>query len=109
MPEKTKKSWSRRKKTKLYFEREEIWCSICKKNSIISWSHVKEIVCGRCLAIQMMQQEGLTPVVQKVKFKRGWNLKKKFTAPNGDVYSYGKLIKQGKKRDKHSTKTRKKN
>lgn len=104
-----KKGWPRRKKAPLYFEREEIWCSVCKVNSVISWSHVKEIVCGRCTALQMIRDEGLPITKPRVKFKRGWNLHKKFVAPNGDVYSYGELVKEGKKNGRNSTKSSKKN
>ena len=35
-----------------------------------------------------------TPTTKKptAGFGRGWHLKKEFTAPNGDRYSFGKLI-----------------
>lgn len=108
---KKKKGWPRRKQKKdpIIFEREEIWCSICKDNSVISWSHVKEIICSDCLARQMLREDGLPNKTQRVTFKRGWNLRKKFVAPNGDVYSYGELVKKGKKNDRNSAKASKKN
>lgn len=102
--------WKRRKKSKLIFEKEEIWCSVCHENSIISYSHVIDMVCGDCFVREMMKDElVLTKSAPRVKFKRGWNLHKKYVAPNGDVYSYGKLQKVGKKRDRNTTAISKKN
>jgi hypothetical protein len=82
----------RRKNAKvIYHEKERIWCSKCKKRSIISWDDIEEILCGNCFAREIFKSE--TPI-QTIKFnyERGWNLKKKFKAPNGTIYSFGKKI-----------------
>lgn len=67
------------------------------------------MVCGTCFAKEMLRDDPLTNPTPRVKFKRGWNLQKKFVAPNGDVYSHGELVKKGKANDRNTTKTSKKN
>jgi hypothetical protein len=82
----------RRKNAKLiYREKERIWCSRCKKRSIISWDDVKEILCGDCFAREIFKSETQIQTT-KLNFERGWNLKKKFKAPDGTIYSFGKKI-----------------
>ena len=87
----------RRKNARIiYREKERIWCSRCGQRSIISWDDVKEILCGDCFARDIFESETQVQYV-KPNFKRGWNLKKKFKAPDGTIYSFGKKNNRRKK------------
>ena len=82
----------RRKNAKIINRKKErIWCSRCGQGSIISWDDVKEILCGDCYAWEFYRDEtkNQTP---KLNFGRGWHLRKRFEAPDGKVYSFGKEI-----------------
>ena len=82
----------RRKNAKLINRtKERIWCSRCGQGSIISWDDVKEILCGDCFAWEFYRDE-IKNQTPKLKFGRGWHLRKKFKAPDGKVYSFGKEI-----------------
>ena len=82
----------RRKNARIiYREKERIWCSRCGQRSIISWDDVKEILCGDCFARDIFESE-IQVQYTKPNFKRGWNLKEKFKAPDGTIYSFGKKI-----------------
>lgn len=91
-------------------------CVFCKTPQKADKS-IRAILCGSCTArlAGSPQQIGKTPApsvpkvkkVRKVKvqkvtkpttgFGRGWHLKKKFVAPDGKTYSFGKLVtKKGK-------------
>lgn len=91
-------------------------CVFCKTPQKADKS-IRAILCGSCTArlAGSPQQIGKTPasnvpkvrkvrekVVKVVKptagFGRGWHLKKKFVAPDGKVYSFGKIVtsKKGK-------------
>jgi len=88
-------------------------CVFCKTPQPADKS-VRAILCGSCTArlAGTPQQIGKypkmdVPKVRKVKvvkvakpttgFGRGWHLKKKFVAPDGKVYSFGKVLtKKGK-------------
>ena len=72
-------------------KKERIWCSRCGQRSIISWDDVKEILCGDCFAREIFKSETQIQTT-KLNFERGWNLKKKFKAPDGTIYSFGKKI-----------------
>ena len=86
----------RRKNAKfIYREKERIWCSRCKKRSIISWDDVKEILCGDCFAWEIYRDE-MKNQTPKLNFGRGWHLRKRFEAPDGTIYSFGK--KTGEKK-----------
>ena len=92
----------------------QIDCSSCG-SSVSADSDTRAILCSRCTArlagtpeqinkfpkreVSMtdMIAKPKTPKVAKTPkptagFGRGWHLKKEFTAPNGDRYSFGKLI-----------------
>ena len=87
----------RRKNARIiYREKERIWCSRCGQRSIISWDDVKEILCGDCFAKDIFESETQIQIA-KFNFERGWNLKKKFKAPDGKIYSFGKEITGEKK------------
>lgn len=75
-------------------EKEEIWCSMCKVNSIISNSNVEEIICGTCMAKMILWEEMEKKVEEKEKEKypRGWHRRKHFEAPDGRVFSFGKEV-----------------
>ena len=82
----------RRKNAKvIYREKERIWCSRCKKRSIISWDDVEEILCGDCFAWDIYRDE-MKNQTPKLNFGRGWHLRKRFEAPDGTIYSFGKKI-----------------
>ena len=85
-----------------HIEKEEIWCSRCKKVSVISNSNVKELVCGLCFAREMIGEE--VAVVKekqsKLKYPRGWHRKKLFVSDDGKTFSFGKEITNVKKRRK---------
>ena len=72
-------------------KKERIWCSRCGQRSIISWDDVKEILCGTCFAWDIYKEEMKTQT-PKLKFGRGWHLRKRFEAPDGKIYSFGKEI-----------------
>jgi len=86
--------WKRRGKKHRIHTKEEVWCSICKTTSIISNSDVEELVCGDCFIRQIYYEEikEQQQQKQKVTYVTGWNLKKKYKAPDGKVYSFGKEI-----------------
>lgn len=83
----------KRRKTRKYRvnSKEVIWCCVCQTNSVVSNSDVLELVCGSCFARQVYYGD-LQEEKQTVKYKTGWNLKKKYKAPDGKVYSFGKEI-----------------
>ena len=82
----------RRKNAKIINRKKErIWCSRCGQGSIISWDDVKEILCGDCFAWEFYKNETKTET-PKLNFGRGWHLRKRFEAPDGKVYSFGKEI-----------------
>ena len=90
-------------------------CFFCG-SSVSADLDTRAILCSRCTArlagtpteinkfpkrevsmTDMVAQQSKTPKAPKaVKptagFGRGWHLRKEFTAPNGDRYSFGKLI-----------------
>ena len=79
----------RRKNAKfIYREKERIWCSKCGQRSIISWDDVKEILCGDCFAWDIYRDE-MKNQTPKLKFGRGWHLRKRFAAPDRKIYSFG--------------------
>tara|TARA_R100000005_G_scaffold96592_2_gene84901 strand:- start:2013 stop:2396 length:384 start_codon:yes stop_codon:yes gene_type:complete len=80
----------RKRKHKVH-TKERIWCSVCQTTSVISNSDVLDIVCGDCFARQFYKDE-MKNQTPKLNFGRGWHLKKKFKAPDGKVYSFGKEI-----------------
>lgn len=80
----------RKRKYKVH-TKERIWCSVCKVASVVSNSDVLEIVCGDCFAWEFYKNE-MKNQTPKLNFGRGWHLKKKFKAPDGKVYSFGKEI-----------------
>ena len=87
----------RRKNARIiHRKKERIWCSRCGQRSIISWDDVKEILCGDCFAKDIFESETQIQIA-KFNFERGWNLKKKFKAPDGKIYSFGKEITGEKK------------
>ena len=93
----------------------ELDCSKCG-SSVSADSDTRAILCSRCTArlagtpeqinkfpkrevsmTDIVAQPTKTPKVAKTPkptagFGRGWHLRKEFTAPNGDRYSFGKLI-----------------
>lgn len=81
----------RKRKYKVH-TKERIWCSVCQDVSIVSNSDVLEIVCGDCFAYQLIREEIKDRIPPKVKYATGWNLKKKYKAPDGKVYKFGKEI-----------------
>ena len=90
-------------------------CSKCG-SSVSADSDTRAILCSRCTArlagtpeqinkfpkrevsmTDIVAQQNQTTKTPKTKkptagFGRGWHLRKEFTAPNGDRYSFGKLI-----------------
>ena len=87
----------RKNKKVVVTKKEEVWCSICKKNSIISNDNVIEMICGDCFAKIILREElKENPPKQKptVKYVRGWALRKKYKAPDGKVFSFGKEVKR---------------
>ena len=90
----------RRKNAKfIYREKERIWCSKCGQRSIISWDDVTEILCGDCFAWESYRDE-MKNQTPKLNFGRGWHLRKRFEAPDGTIYSFGK--KTGEKNVRNS-------
>jgi hypothetical protein len=71
--------------------KEEIWCCVCKVNSVMSSSDVDELVCGDCFG-RMFYREELILQNERVNYAKGWNLKKKYKAPDGKVFSFGEEI-----------------
>lgn len=91
-------------------------CVFCKTPQTADKS-IRAILCGSCTARLAGTPEQIgkvpkvnVPKVKKVKVKvqkvvsattgfgRGWHLKKKFVAPDGKTYSFGKIVtsKKGK-------------
>ena len=93
-----------------------IECFFCG-SSVSTDSDTRAVLCSRCTARlagtpqqinkfpkrevsmtdMVAKQTPKAPKAQKVTkpttgFGRGWHLRKEFTAPNGDRYSFGKLI-----------------
>lgn len=93
-------------------------CFFCG-SSVSADSNTRAVLCSRCTArlagtpteinkfpkrevsmtdmVAKQTQTPKAPKAQKVTkptagFGRGWHLRKEFTAPNGDRYSFGKLI-----------------
>ena len=96
--------------------RVEMDCFFCG-SPVAADSDTRAILCSACVArlagtpeqinkfpkrevsmtdIVTKQSKTATPKVVKPNagFGRGWHLKKEFTAPNGKVYSFGKLISE---------------
>lgn len=71
--------------------KEEIWCCICKTASVMSNSDVEELICGDCYG-RMIYWEELELEKERVNYVQGWNLKKKYKAPDGKIYSFGQEI-----------------
>ena len=90
-------------------------CSKCG-SSVSADSDTRAVLCSRCTSrlagtpteinkfpkrevsmTDIVAQQNQTTKTPKTKkptagFGRGWHLRKEFTAPNGDRYSFGKLI-----------------
>ncbi len=90
-------------------------CFFCG-SSVSADSDTRAVLCSRCTArlagtpqqinkfpkrevsmTDIVAQQNQTTKTPKTKkptagFGRGWHLRKEFTAPNGDRYSFGKLI-----------------
>lgn len=90
-------------------------CFFCG-SSVSADSDTRAVLCSRCTArlagtpveinkfpkrevsmTDMVAEQTVTPkatntVKPTAGFGRGWHLRKEFTAPNGDRYSFGKLI-----------------
>ena len=87
-------------------------CFFCG-SSVSADSNTRAVLCSRCTArlagtpteihkfpkreVDMSEIVTKSPSAPKTPkptagFGRGWHLKKEFTAPNGDKYSFGKLI-----------------
>ena len=82
----------RRKNARIiHRKKERIWCSRCGQRSIISWDDVTEILCGDCFAWEIYRDE-MKNQTPKFNFGRGWHLRKRFEAPDGTIYSFGKKI-----------------
>ena len=62
---------------------------INKKVSDGFWDDVKEILCGDCFAWEFYRDE-IKNQTPKLNFGRGWHLRKRFEAPDGKIYSFGK-------------------
>ena len=71
--------------------KEEIWCSMCKVASVMSNSDVEELICGDCFG-RMIYWEECQLKKERVHYAKGWNLKKKYKAPDGKVFSFGEEI-----------------
>ncbi len=95
-------------------------CVFCK-DQVKADKTIKAVLCSRCtarlagspVAIGKFPKPTVPKVAKKKKVKkvakkvvknskttgwgRGWHLKKKFVAPNGEVYKFGQLIKKAKK------------
>lgn len=93
----------------------EMKCFFCG-SSVSADSDTRAVLCSRCTArlagtpeqinkypkrevsmTDIVAKQTKTPKAQKpakasAGWGRGWHLKKEFTAPNGDKYSFGKLI-----------------
>ena len=83
----------RKKRGKKYkvHTKEEIWCSMCKVASVMSNSDVEELICGDCYG-RMIYWEELELEKERVHYAKGWNLRKKYKAPDGKVFSFGEEI-----------------
>jgi len=83
----------RKKRGKKYkvHTKEEIWCSMCKIASVMSNSDVEELICGDCFG-RMIYWEECQLEKERVHYAKGWNLKKKYKAPDGKVFSFGEEI-----------------
>ena len=83
----------RKKRGKKYrvHTKEEIWCVMCKTTSVMSNSDVEELICGDCFG-RMIYWEELTLEKERVDYAKGWNLRKKYKAPDGKVFSFGEEI-----------------
>ena len=84
----------RPKKTFEKVEREEIWCSRCQTESVISNSNVEDLICGTCLAWEMFHDEldEQGEICDTSEYPRGWHRRKMFAAADGKVYSFGKEV-----------------
>lgn len=106
---------NKRNKKKKYrvHTKEQVWCSVCKTNSVMSTSDVLEIICGDCVAWELYREELQERSVEKEdklaksKYPRGWHRRKLYVAPDGVEYTFGKKI-TGEKRAINSKKSSKK-
>jgi len=57
----------------------------------MSNSDVEELICGDCFG-RMIYWEELTLEKERVDYAKGWNLRKKYKAPDGKVFSFGEEI-----------------
>lgn len=98
----------RRRKLEIHTP-EKIWCKVCSTNWILSNSNVTELICGDCYARIIYRLE-IAETKDTIQHPKGWNLKKKYVAPDGKVYKYGKEIVEkpnATNTKKTNTKTRK--
>ncbi|MEK9767322.1 MAG: hypothetical protein VW683_00260 [Betaproteobacteria bacterium] len=83
----------KRKRKKLEtIVKERIWCSVCKDVSIVSNSNVLNLICGDCVAREMLYEDFLKRKEEQLfkSFPRGWNLKKEFISDDGRIFNYGR-------------------
>lgn len=71
----------------------EVECHICNDEVLTVALDIARVTCGKCVQGLVAPPENYTKQASATAgFPRGWHFKKKFEAPDGKVYSFGKLV-----------------
>lgn len=71
----------------------ELYCYSCQEQAFTVATDIVRVTCGTCVQKIVAPPENYSKQASPTAgFPRGWHFKKRFEAPNGDVYSFGKLV-----------------
>ena len=87
------KKANRTKNYKHPTEYHTLYCCECEQYEFTVRVDVVKVTCGMCVQKIVAPPENYSKQNSPTAgFPRGWHFKKRFEAPNGDVYSFGKLV-----------------
>jgi hypothetical protein len=74
-------------------EYHNLYCCECGHYRFTVRADIAKVTCGACVQKIVAPPENYSKQNSPTAgFPRGWHFKKRFEAPNGDVYSFGKLV-----------------